>query len=157
MKTTGRMDGGGKVNNLIDTEDIYNAYTLYFEKYLQGYAAHGIISRLCPQNEMDASPGYPGCVIPPAQMVKLVANHLAPAFRRDGIDDLARTFREKPAAPWAAECLGDATFREAVAGLGIQDIRPVSQSRRWPDRLSPAFASCTPRPVSCCGGKNTAW
>jgi glucosylceramidase len=64
------MDGGGRVNNLLDTEEIYNAYTLYFEKYIKGHAAHGItISRLCPQNEMDASPSYPGCVIPPAQMI----------------------------------------------------------------------------------------
>lgn len=156
MKTTGRMDGGGKTNNLLDTEEIYNAYTLYYEKYLRGYAAHGItISRLCPQNEMDASPGYPGCVMPPAQMVRLVAGHLAPAFRRDGIptEIWAGTFREKPAVPWAAECLKDDAFRKAISGLGIQyyDGHSIKALAEAYPSLRFMYTEAT-----CCGGKNTA-
>lgn len=56
------------------------------------------MNRLCPQNEMDASPGYPGCVMPPPQMVKLTVDNLAPAFQRGGIktEIWAGTFCEKP-------------------------------------------------------------
>jgi glucosylceramidase len=123
MKPTGKMDKGGTENHLRDTEEIYNAYTLYFEKYLQGYAAHGIkISRLCPQNEMDNNATYPGCVMPPAQLTKLVVDHLAPAFRKDGIDTeiWPGTFREKPKAAWATECMQNEAFRKVIGGLGIQ-------------------------------------
>lgn len=47
---------------------------------------------------MDASPGYPGCVMPPPQMVKLTVDNLAPAFQRGGIktEIWAGTFCEKP-------------------------------------------------------------
>jgi glucosylceramidase len=65
----------------------------------------------------------------------------------------AGTFREKPAAPWAAECLKNDTFREAVAGLGIQYHNTMSIE---------ALATAYPglrfmyTEATCCGGKNTA-
>lgn len=123
MKTTGRMDGGGKTNTLIDSPKILEAYTRYFEHYLRAYAAEGIpVARLCPQNEMDANTTYPGCVMPPSVMTRLVTDYLAPAFKADGITTelWPGTFREKPTAPWAAECLKNPAFRKAITGLGIQ-------------------------------------
>lgn len=155
MKTTGTMDKGGKTNNLLDQEAIYKAYTLYFEKYIQGYGAKGItVNRLCPQNEMDASPGYPGCVMPPPQMVKLIADNLAPAFQRDVIktEIWAGTFREKPEVAWAAECLKTPAFRKAIVGLGIQYYNGHSIEAIAKDDPKLRFMFTE---ASCCGGKNT--
>jgi glucosylceramidase len=124
MKPTGRMDHDGKENNhLIDDPKIYQAYALYFRKYLQGYLADGIfISRLCPQNEMDCNPGYPGCVMPPEQMTKLVGQYLAPELKSAGVktEIWPGTFRETSKVPWAMECLKDDAFRAAAVGLGVQ-------------------------------------
>ena len=123
MKTTGTMDKGGKANHLRDEAAIYQAYALYFEKYLAGYREEGIsIDRLCPQNEVDMSPGYPGCVMPPEQMVKLVAQYLVPHFQANKVpvEIWAGTFREKPEAPWAEDCLKDDRFLAGIAGLGVQ-------------------------------------
>jgi len=156
MKTTGRMDGGGKTNNLFDLDEIYKAYSLYFVKYIKGYGTNGItISRLCPQNEMDASPGYPGCVMPPPQMTKLVVNYLAPAFKNEGISTeiWPGTFRESPKTPWATECMKNEPFRKAISGLGIQyyngkTIQALADT--YPD-LRFMYTE-----ANCCGGKNTA-
>ena len=123
MKTTGRMDSPGENNKLRDDDKVYKAYALYFEKYLSGYQAAGItISRLCPQNEVDMSPKYPGCIMEPAPMVKLVTRFLAPQLKAANLQTeiWAGTFREGMKVDYAAECMKDEAFRKAITGLGIQ-------------------------------------
>ena len=156
MKTTGKMDGGGKTNNLFDLDEIYKAYSLYFVKYIKGYGSNGIIiSRLCPQNEMDASPGYPGCVMPPAQMTKLVVNYLAPAFKNEHLSTeiWPGTFREKPEVAWATECMKNESFRKEFSGLGIQYYNGKTIQALADTYPSLRFMYTE---ASCCGGKNTA-
>ncbi len=156
MKPTGTMDKGGKENHLIDDDKIYKAYALYFQKYLQGYLADGImINRLCPQNEMDANPGYPGCMMPPETMTKFVVNYLAPQFKQAGIktEIWPGTFREKPATPWAETCLQNEDFRKVSVGLGIQYCNGTSIKHiadLYPN-LKFMFTE-----ANCNGGKNKA-
>ncbi len=160
MKLSGKMDGGGgknhENNRLRDEEPIYAAYALYFEKYLTGYLQHGIpIARLCPQNEMDCNPGYPGCVMEPAQTIKLVTGHLAPRFKASKIttEIWPGTFRETPKAPWATECMKNDAFRAAASGLGIQYYNGhliEDMAKNYPGvRFMHTEASCD-------DGKNTA-
>lgn len=132
MKGNGRMDRGSDSNGpntLLDLPEIMTAYALYFSKYVLTLGERGIpIARVCPQNEMDFSPTYPGCVVPPDQMTRFVTHYLAPLFRREGItaEIWPGTFREmrgkngKPDIRWAAECMKDAEFRRMISGLGIQ-------------------------------------
>ncbi len=123
MKASGTMDKGGKDCHLLDDVKVYQAYALYFQKYLQGYEAHGIhITRLCPQNEMDWPATYPACVMPPETMTKLVVDFLAPQFKSAEIttEIWPGTFREKADKPWARTCLENEKFRAVVAGLGLQ-------------------------------------
>ncbi len=123
MKVSGKMDKGGPGSRLRDDDRIYAAYALYFEKYLAGYLAHGIpIARLCPQNEMDCNPGYPGCLMEPPQMVKLVTGFLAPRLKASKVptEIWPGTFRESPKAPYATECMKNEAFRAVISGLGIQ-------------------------------------
>jgi glucosylceramidase len=129
MKKSGKMDGGGNDSRLRDEENIYKAYALYFEKYLLGYKKLGIpIARLCPQNEMDLSPKYPGCLMEPAEIVKFITQYLAPQFKNSKIatEIWPGTFREKPKAPYAKECMKDEAFRKVITGLGIQYFNPKS-------------------------------
>jgi len=126
MKKTGKMDGGGddKTNVLRDEESIYQAYALYFEKYLRGYQEAGIpIKRLCPQNELDFSAGYPGCVFEPGQLVKFVVHYLGPRFKASNVptEIWPGTFREGiHKKTWAATCLEDKAFEALCGGLGVQ-------------------------------------
>lgn len=128
MKLTGKMDGGGatNVNTLRDDDRIYAAYALYFAKYVTGYKSHGLpIARICPQNEMDYSPKYPGCVMPPPDMIRLVTQHLAPRFKADSISTeiWPGTFREGRRQTFAMDCLKNDAFRADIPGIGIQYYR----------------------------------
>ncbi len=137
MKTNRRMERGSDTNSpnsLVDSPEIMTAYALYFSKYLRGLEERGIhVARLCPQNEMDFSPAYPGCIMPPGQMVAFVTRHLAPLFRNEGIttEIWPGTFRERkgkkeiPDIRWAAECMKDEGFRKVISGLGVQYSHPA--------------------------------
>lgn len=160
MKESGKMDGGGEKSRLRDEGRVYAAYALYLERYIQGYRAKGIpIERLCPQNEVDMNPVYPGCIMKPDQMVKLVTGYLAPQFQASKIptEIWPGTFREKAnqkaTVLWATECMKDDGFRAVSAGLGIQyyDGQPVQSLKvQYPGlRLMHTEAKCD-------GGKNTA-
>lgn len=132
MKGNGRMDRGSDSNSpntLLDRPEIMSAYALYFSKYVRALGERGIpVARICPQNEMDYSPAYPGCVVPPDQMTRFVTQYLVPLFRKEGIPSeiWPGTFREmkgkngKPDIRWAAECMKDPEFRRVISGIGIQ-------------------------------------
>lgn len=156
MKVSGRMEGGDAGSRLRDEEQVYTAYALYFEKYLRGYLAAGIpIARLCPQNEVDMNPKYPGCLLEPWQMVKFVTGYLAPRLKQSKLatELWAGTFREGLEVDYAAECMKDAAFRNSIAGLGIQYFnaeRVEALARQYPGvRLMHTEADCA-------NGENTA-
>lgn len=101
MKESGAMDGGDKnssMNVLKSDSEIYKAYGLYFSKYVQEYAKHGVnIDRLIVQNETDMNPKYPGCDMLPKQMSELITDYVAPQFDKDGVktEIWAGSFRGK--------------------------------------------------------------
>jgi glucosylceramidase len=131
MKKNGRMDttdaGPEKIktpndpdNTLKTDPKIYDAYALYFSKYVQGYAKYGVaIDRLIIQNETDMNPSYPGCDMLPAQMAELVSNHIRPRFTKDGVKTelWAGSFRGKRRDAQVFMSLDGA---KDVAGVGLQ-------------------------------------
>jgi glucosylceramidase len=129
MKESGSMDGGNKnkeKNVLKADPKIYEAYALYFTKYIQDYATYGVnIDRLIIQNETDMNPGYPGCDMSPEQMAELTFNYIQPAFEDAGLNTelWAGSFRghRKDAETFAA--LDGA---EAIDGLGLQYCSPAT-------------------------------
>jgi glucosylceramidase len=83
MKTTGSLIGG----RLIDDPRIYQAYALYFVKFIEAYRAAGVpVYAVTLQNEpQNRNPnGYPGMDLPVAQEAKLI-EALGPALRRAGL------------------------------------------------------------------------
>lgn len=114
MKESGKMDDGAIrkeqgpkkrmmwVNNgrnyLRNEVKIYEAYALYFTKYVQAYAQQGVtIDRLAIQNETDMNTIYPSCDMSPEQMSKLAFKYIQPAFDHTGLktEVWAGTFRGK--------------------------------------------------------------
>jgi len=89
MKVSGKMTGGyrGNTENVLKSDPaIYDAYALYFSKYVQEYGNLGVnIDRLIIQNETDMNPSYPGCNMLPEQMAELISHHIRPQFMKDKI------------------------------------------------------------------------
>jgi glucosylceramidase len=130
MKTSRSLIGG----RLIDDPRIYQAYALYFVKFIQAYARAGVpVDAVTVQNEpQNREPdGYPGMDLPVASQKKLI-QALGPALRSAGLktkiiaydhnwsmhpDDVASTPPgEAPEINYAAEVLADAAVSQWVAG-----------------------------------------
>ncbi|MEL0652304.1 hypothetical protein V6246_12795 [Algibacter sp. TI.3.09] len=125
MKYSGFMDRGEEFldkNQLIDEPKIYEAYALYFSKYIKAYAEKGIsVDRLIIQNENDANTKYPSNDMSVAQMNKLVKSYLRPQFEKDNIDTeiWAGTFRSYGRLD-ALEIAASDEYRNLYDGIGIQ-------------------------------------
>jgi glucosylceramidase len=153
MKTTGSLIGG----RLIDDPKVYNAYALYFVKFIQAYARAGVpIDAVTVQNEpQNRNPrGYPGMDMPVAQQKKLI-QALGPALRDAGLntkiiaydhnwsmhpDDVAATPPgQVPELDYAADVLADPEVSRWVAGTAYHCYYgdPTAQSAqraRYPAR-----------------------
>jgi len=127
MKVSGKMEGGNETpaaNVLKNSPQIYKAYALYFSKYVQAYAEHGvIIDRLLIQNEPDMNPKYPGCDMSPEQMSVLIADYVRPRFIQNGLrtEIWAGTFRGKRSD---AKAFMAAKQADKAYGVGLQYCPP---------------------------------
>lgn len=66
-------------NQFIDNPDYYNAYCLYFDKFIQAYKGQGInITGLAYQNEAYSYTPYPGCSWKAATTAKFLGKYLGP-------------------------------------------------------------------------------
>jgi glucosylceramidase len=66
-------------DQFIDDERYYNAYCLYFDKFIQAYKAEGInITALAYQNEAYSNTPYPGCSWKAATTGKFLGQYLGP-------------------------------------------------------------------------------
>ena len=125
MKHSGLMDRGNEFrdkNHLKNETKIYEAYALYFSKYIKSYSKKGIkIDRLIIQNENDITTNYPSCVMPVEQMGKFVKTYLNPQFKADNINAeiWAGTFRTAGQLD-AIEFAANKEYRDSFDGIGIQ-------------------------------------
>lgn len=123
MKTTKKMEGGGK---LFDSPEIYRAYARYLVRFLAEYEKQGVkIDRLLVQNEADAESGYPTCNFPPKQMIPFVTQYLAPEMKSQQITTelWAGTFRTITGL-YSHQCALNQTFCQNVSGFGFQYSLP---------------------------------
>jgi len=81
MKTVGSMKTGEL------RQDCYDAYAMYFVRFIQEYEKRGIpIYYITPQNEPLYMPDhYPSMFMPAHTQADFIANHLKPAFVKHGI------------------------------------------------------------------------
>ncbi len=125
MKESGFMDKGKEDKDkckLIGDPKIYQAYALYFSKYIQAYAEEGIqVNRLMIQNEQDAITKYPSNYMSAAEMGSFVTNYLRPQFKEDKISTeiWAGTFRTAQKLD-LLEFASKPEWIESVNGVGIQ-------------------------------------
>ena len=81
-------------DQFIDEPEYYNAYCLYFDKFIQAYKTEGIdITALAYQNEAYSNTPYPGCSWTPTTTGKFLAEYLGPymAEHQPGVDIILGT------------------------------------------------------------------
>lgn len=136
MKHSGYMDRGVEFpekNHLKDDAKIYEAYALYFAKYVKAYAKEGIdVDRIIIQNEQDVHTKYPSCVMPPKQMAKLAGEYMQPLFEKKKIDAeiWAGSFRTADQFD-GIEFVANEEYRSTVDGIGIQYTKSYYTDDMW--------------------------
>ncbi|NLO85936.1 MAG: glycoside hydrolase family 30 protein [Clostridiales bacterium] len=72
---------------LKNTDENLDAYALYFQKFLEAFAAEGAaVQRLCVQNEVFADQKFPSCLWDGTQMRDFIRDHLGPRLAENGLD-----------------------------------------------------------------------
>jgi len=116
----------------------YPTWALYFSKYIREYSKQGInIWAVTVENEPENNSGqWESMLFTPATTADFVKNHLAPQFKRDGLDAKILIFdhnRDRVKA-WADGILSDAKATECVWGTAVHWY---SSSVEWfPDTLN---------------------
>jgi glucosylceramidase len=85
MKTTGRMQGGGKLR-----PEFRDVWANYYTRYIQSYEREGIrIWGLSVQNEPDATQRWESCLYSAEEERDFIRDHLGPSLQREGLADVA--------------------------------------------------------------------
>ena len=114
MKTTGSMIKGTL------RPDAYEAYALYFERFVGAYATRGIpIYAITVQNEPHYEPAdYPGMRLEPSARARFVGEHLGPLFARNNVHTRILDWDhnwDEPQSPLAV--LADSSARRYLSGV----------------------------------------
>lgn len=119
MKTNNSLTNGGRVFPPSVDPRYYQAYALYFQKYIQAYAQNNIpIDFIVPQNE----PGYPAAfgstLWTPAEMSDFIANYLGPQLHKNNLAPRIRIYEHnRDTWQYPKEVLDNPATLPYVAGV----------------------------------------
>ena len=111
MKTQFRME-----------PDVLNAYALYFEKFIQKYAAEGInIWAVHVQNEMNSCQNFPSCIWRPEDLATFIGSYLGPKLESEGLaTQIWYGTIERPQIERVETVMSNPDARKYIAGMGFQ-------------------------------------
>lgn len=124
-------------DQFIDSAAYYNAYCLYFDKFIEAYKAQGInVSALSYQNEAYSYTPYPGCSWRAATTGKFLAQYLGP-YMAEHQPDLKIIFGTCNTDHWDVFTTGlgttDIDKYVDIVGLQWEGGRVISRIRStWP-------------------------
>ena len=115
MKTNGKSKGGSL------KPEFYDAYALYFLKYIQGMKAEGIrIDAITIQNEPLHPGNNPSMYMPAEEQALFIKKSLGPAFREAGIDTKIIIYDHNPnRIDYPIKVLNDPEARRYVDGTAF--------------------------------------
>ena len=113
-------EGKEGTNMFIQENEYFEAYALYFQKFIRSYRAEGIdISMVMPQNEFNSAQVFPSCTWTAAGLAKFVGEYLGPAMQEIDVDIMFGTM-ERPNEALVDTILTDDQAKEYVKGVGFQ-------------------------------------
>lgn len=87
------LDG---TNMFIQEPEYFEAYALYFRKFIEAYRAEGInIEMVAPQNEFNSCQRFPSCTWTPAGLNTFIGNYLGPQMEEIGVRVMLGTMERK--------------------------------------------------------------
>lgn len=115
MKTNGKSKGGSL------KPEYYDAYALYFVKYIQGMREEGIrIDAITIQNEPLHPGNNPSMFMPANEQADFIKKSLGPAFEKAGIDTRIIIYDHNPnRVDYPIEVLNDPDARRYVDGTAF--------------------------------------
>ena len=115
MKTNGRSKGGSL------KPEFYDAYALYFVKYVQGMKAEGIrIDAITIQNEPLHPGNNPSMYMPAEEQATFIKQSLGPAFEKAGIDTRIIIYDHNPnRVDYPIQVLNDPEARRYIDGTAF--------------------------------------
>jgi glucosylceramidase len=135
MKTNGKSKGGSL------KPEFYDAYALYFVKYIQGMEAEGIrIDAITIQNEPLHPGNNPSMFMPANEQADFIKKSLGPAFEKAGIDTKIIIYDHNPnRVDYPIQVLNESDARRYIDGTAfhmyegkVEDISEVQKAH--PDK-----------------------
>lgn len=123
MKDNNALTNGGTVYPSSTDPRYYQALALYFEKYVQAYAAQGItVDSVNIQNEPQNPARFQSTLWTSAQQADFVANYLGPRFEASGIRTRIRIYEHnRDTWQYPKEVLDNAATAPYVAGVNFHN------------------------------------
>ncbi|GHU79269.1 glycosyl hydrolase [Bacteroidia bacterium] len=117
---TPEQRGAEGTNMFIQHDTYFEAYALYFAKFIAAYRNENIsISMVMPQNEFNSCQVFPSCTWTPEGLNEFVGKFLGPKMQELGVDVLFGTM-ERPDASLIDTLLKDENSSKYITGVGFQ-------------------------------------
>lgn len=110
------------VSRFITEPKYFEAYALYFSKFVKAYAEEGIeISAVHVQNEYNSAQNFPSCVWDPKDLGVLIADYLGPKFKAENLNtEIWLGTVERPQVERVESVLEYKNAKDYVKGVGFQ-------------------------------------
>ncbi|MEI7828979.1 MAG: right-handed parallel beta-helix repeat-containing protein [Prolixibacteraceae bacterium] len=123
-------------NMFIQEDKYFQAYALYFSKFIEEYKKQGIhISMVMPQNEFNSCQIFPSCTWTVYGLATFIGKYLGPAMEKQSVELMFGTM-ERPAEALVDTIINDPLAGKYIKGVGFQwagkDAIPGIH-KRYPD------------------------
>lgn len=116
------LDKQGKegTNMFIQEKEYFQAYALYFSKFIEAYKNQGIkIGMIMPQNEFNSCQIFPSCTWTAAGLAEFIGKYLGHEMEKQGVELFFGTM-ERPNEALVDTILNDPDAGKFVKGVGFQ-------------------------------------
>lgn len=107
-------------NQFIQKDEYFDAYALYFSKFIKAYRDQGInIAAVMPQNEFNSCQIFPSCTWTAAGLAKFIGSYLGPAMEKEKVEIMFGTM-ERPNIALVDTIINDPLAGKYIKGIGFQ-------------------------------------
>ncbi|MBP0902978.1 hypothetical protein ACFSKN_13475 [Mariniflexile gromovii] len=110
------------VSRFITEPKYFEAYALYFSKFVKAYEKEGIdISAVHVQNEYNSAQNFPSCVWKPQDLGIFISDYLGPKFKADNLDaEIWLGTVERPQIERVSDVIEYKNAKDYIKGVGFQ-------------------------------------
>ncbi|MFH0758633.1 MAG: glycoside hydrolase family 30 protein [Bacteroidota bacterium] len=133
-------------NLFIQNDEYFEAYALYFSKFIKAYREQGIdIFAVMPQNEFNSCQLFPSCTWTAKGLATFIGSYLGPAMEKEKVQIMFGTM-ERPNIALVDTIMNDPLAGKYIKGIGFQWAGKgaiVDAHQKYPDmRLYQSEQEC---------------